>query len=216
MRILLVDDHALFRRGMRELLSEHGLEIAGEASNGEMGVRLARELRPEVVVMDLHMPVMGGVEATRAIVEERLGAKVIVLTMSVEDADVVEAIIAGAAGYLLKDADVEEIVAGIRAAADGASAIAPSAATALVQRVREREHEAEGGQATLEAAPVELSDREREVLKLVAEGLDNRAIGEQLHLSPSTVKTHISSIFEKLGVDSRVQAAVYAVRTGLA
>jgi DNA-binding NarL/FixJ family response regulator len=210
-RVLLAEDHALFRRGLRTLLAEHGFEVVGEAGNGAAAVRLTEELKPDIVVMDLHMPQMTGVEATREIMARGSGVRVIVLTISVTDADVLEAVLAGASGYLLKDAEVGEIVAGIRAAAGGGSMISPSAATALVDRVREQ-----GDPAIVVPEGVDLSEREREILRLIVDGSDNGQIAEQLHLSPSTVKNHISNILDKLGVEGRVQAAVYAVRSGLA
>jgi DNA-binding NarL/FixJ family response regulator len=211
LRVLLVEDHALFRRGLRRLLTEQGFEVTGEAGNGDAGVRLASELRPDVVVTDLHMPIMGGVELTRRISATADPPKVLVLTISDEDADVVEAILAGASGYLLKDAEPARIADAIRAAVSGDVTLAPGAAGALVDRVRSRRPAApppdDGG--------AELTEREREILELLVEGLDNTEIGRRLYLSPSTVKNHVSSVLAKLGVESRVQAAVHAVRSGL-
>ena len=207
-RVLLVEDHALFRRGLRRLLDESGFAVVGEASNGEAGVRLAEELAPDVVVMDLHMPIMGGVDATRRITEQASPPKVLMLTISVEDEDVVEAIVAGASGYLLKDADAEVIVTAVRDAADGHVAVSPEVAGALVHRVRDDAPHAGLGDVTF-------TDRELEVLRLLTEGMDNTDIAARLYISPSTVKNHVSSILEKLGVESRVQAAVHAVRAGL-
>ena len=138
MRLLLADDHTLFRRGLRELLEGYGFAVIGEAPNGSSAVRLARELRPDVTVMDLSMPGMGGVEATTAILEEDPGARILVLTISAEEEEVLDALLAGACGYLLKDAEVAEIVAGVRAAAAGDAMISPTVATRLVSRLREQ------------------------------------------------------------------------------
>ena len=207
-RVLLVEDHALFRRGLCRLLEEYGFEVVGEASNGEAGVRLALELAPDVVVMDLHMPIMDGVEATRTIRARPGAPHVLVLTMSLEDEDVVEAVVAGASGYLIKDADAEVIAGAVAAAAEGGVSISPAVAGSLVARVR-------AGTPQPVAAEVTFTDREREVLRLLTEGLDNPEIAARLYVSPSTVKNHVSSILEKLGVDSRVQAAVRAARAGI-
>jgi len=207
-RVLLVDDHTLFRRGLRRLLAEYDFEVVGEASNGEAGVRLAEELDPDVVVMDLHMPIMNGVDATRRITEQPGAPKVLVLTISLDDADVLEAVHAGASGYLIKDADPEVIAGGVREAAAGGSSIAPSAAGVLVERVRE-------DRPAPDVAEVEFTERELDVLRLLAEGLENADIAARLYVSPSTVKNHVSSILDKLGVESRVQAAVHAVRAGI-
>jgi DNA-binding NarL/FixJ family response regulator len=207
--VVLVDDHALFRRGLCELLVEHGFSVVGEASNGAAGVRLVAELRPDVVLMDLEMPGMDGQQATRAIAEQGLGARVLVMTISVSDEDVLAAITAGAAGYLLKDAEVAEIVAGVRAAAAGDSRISPAMITAVVDRLRQHERSARRERPAPAAA---LTERELEVLGLVVEGFDNGEIAAMLHLSPSTVKHHVTGMLEKLGVANRVQAAVYGVR----
>jgi DNA-binding NarL/FixJ family response regulator len=210
--VLLVDDHALFRRGLRELLGEHGFSVVGEASNGASGVRLAAELRPDVVLMDLDMPGMDGQRATRAIVELELPCRVLVLTISVANEDLLAAITAGAAGYLLKDADVAEMIAGVRAAATGESRISPAMMSSVVQRLRGRERSAITGPAGVAPA---LTARERDVLRLVAEGRDNSEMAAELHLSGSTVKRHVANLMEKLGVANRVQVAVYGVRHGL-
>ncbi len=210
LRVLLIEDHTLFRRGLRRLLEEHGFDVAGEASNGEAGVRLAAELRPDVVVTDLHMPIMGGVDVTRHIATTSPAPPVLVLTISDSDEDVVEAVLAGASGYLLKDAEPDVIASAIRGAAAGDVTIAPEATGALVDRVRNQ------AQPPEESPPaVDLSEREREILTLVVQGLDNGQIARRLFLSPSTVKNHVSSVLTKLGVESRVQAAVLAVRSGL-
>ena len=212
-RILLVDDHDLFRTGLRNLLEEEGgVQIAGEATNGAEAVQLARELAPDVVVMDLNMPSMSGVEATRHITNLSPLTKVIVLTISEEDADVLDAIVAGACGYLLKDSSITDVIAGIQAAAVNQSLISPGIASKVLQRVRATTEDTE----MADAIRAELSDREIEVLKLIANGKDNAQIAAELVISPKTVKNHISNILMKLQIQNRIQAAVYAVRSGIA
>ena len=208
-RVLVVDDHDLFRRGLRDLLEEQGIRVVGEASNGEDAVRLAAHARPDVIVMDLHMPRMGGLEATRRLVETVPETKVLVLTISATDADVIEAVAAGASGYILKDASIEEIAAGVRAAAGGEEAVlSPKVAPGLLEHVRDASVERRDQVA-------ELSDRELEILRLLAGGLDNEEIASELVISPRTARNHVSSILRKLELENRVQAAVYAVRIGL-
>jgi len=211
LRVLLVDDHDLFRTGLRNLLEEQGLEIVGEAATGAEAIGHVRELTPDVVVMDLNMPSMGGVEATRHIAEVSPLTRVVMLTISDEDNDVMDAILAGACGYLLKDASIQELVSGIRSAARGESLISPHIAAKVLQRIR-----ATSAQPEIEQLiRAELSDREIEVLKLIANGKDNAVIAAELHISPKTVKNHISNILMKLQIDNRIQAAVYAVRSGI-
>ncbi|MDX6480861.1 MAG: hypothetical protein QOG85_1371 [Gaiellaceae bacterium] len=211
LRVLLVDDHDLFRTGLRNLLEEQGLDIVGEAATGSEAVAHVGDLSPDVVVMDLNMPAMGGVEATRHIAEIAPLTRVLVLTISDEDSDVTDAILAGACGYLLKDASIQELVAGIRAAARGEALISPHIAGKVLQRIRATSTNT--GIETL--IRTELSDREIEVLKLIANGKDNAVIAGELHISPKTVKNHISNILMKLQIDNRIQAAVYAVRSGI-
>jgi len=211
LRVLLVDDHDLFRTGLRNLLEEQGLDIVGEAATGGEAVAHVGELSPDVVVMDLNMPSMGGVEATRHITEVAPLTRVLMLTISDEDSDVTDAILAGACGYLLKNSSIHELVAGIRAAARGEALISPHIAEKVLQRVR-----ATSAHSGIEALiRTELSDREIEVLKLIANGQDNSVIAAELHISPKTVKNHISNILMKLQIDNRIQAAVYAVRSGI-
>ncbi len=213
LRILLVDDHDLFRTGLKNLLAgEDGIAVVGEAGNGVDAVRLVRELAPDVVVMDLNMPTMSGVEATRHITALSPLTRVIVLTISEEDTDVMDAVVAGACGYLLKDASITDVVAGIRSAAVGASLISPTIASKVLQRVRASTADSD----MADAIRAELSDRELEVLKLIANGKDNAQIAAELVISPKTVKNHISNILMKLQIQNRIQAAVYAVRSGLA
>jgi DNA-binding NarL/FixJ family response regulator len=210
-RVVLVDDHDLFRGGLRDLLEAAGLTVVGEASDGEGGVRAVATLAPDVVVMDLNMPGITGVDATKQILEQAPLARVIVLTISAEDSDVMDAMMAGACGYLLKDASVEELVAGVRAAAAGESSISPRIATKVLARLRHDAGERE------EAARINtgLSEREIEVLRLLAEGKGNSEIAQELFISPKTVKNHIASILMKLQIENRIQAAVFAVRSGI-
>ncbi len=210
-RVLLVDDHDLFRTGLRNLLEEQGVTIVGEAAAGADALRAVREHAPDVVVMDLNMPGMSGVEATRHIVAIAPLTRVLVLTISDQDGDVMDAIMAGACGYLLKDASIQELMRGIRAAAVGESLISPNIAGKVLQRLR-----AASTQPDIERTiRAELSDREIEVLKLIANGKDNAQIAAELHISPKTVKNHISNILMKLQIDNRIQAAVYAVKSGI-
>jgi DNA-binding NarL/FixJ family response regulator len=206
-----VDDHDLFRTGLRNLLEEQGIQVVGEASAGNDAIRSVRELAPDVVVMDLNMPGMSGVEATRQITGIAPLTRVLVLTISDQDSDVLDAILAGACGYLLKDSSIQELMAGIRAASVGESLISPSIAAKVLQRVRATSSVS----AIAETIRAELSDREIEVLKLIANGKDNAMIAGELHISPKTVKNHISNILMKLQIDNRIQAAVYAVKSGI-
>jgi DNA-binding NarL/FixJ family response regulator len=212
LRVLIVDDHDLFRSGLRNLLEvEEGIDIIGEAAGGQEAVRIVQELAPDVVVMDLNMPGMGGVEATRHITSTAPLTRVVMLTISDQDNDVIDAILAGACGYLLKDSSIQDLMTGIRAAALGESLISPTIAAKVLQRLRASSKRPEI-ESTIRA---ELSDREIEVLKLIANGKDNAMIAAELHISPKTVKNHISNILMKLQIDNRIQAAVYAVRSGI-
>jgi DNA-binding NarL/FixJ family response regulator len=211
LRVLIVDDHDLFRTGLRNLLEEQGVLIVGEAAAGAEAVRIVRELAPDVVVMDLNMPGMGGIEATRHITAMATLTRVVMLTISEDDSDVMDAILAGACGYLLKDSSIQDLMTGIRAASRGESLISPNIAAKVLQRVRATSTQPEIAN-TIRA---ELSDREIEVLKLIANGKDNAVIAAELHISPKTVKNHISNILMKLQIDNRIQAAVYAVRSGI-
>jgi len=210
LRVLLVDDHDLFRTGLRNLLEEQGVQIVGEAANGKDAVRIVREVVPDVVVMDLNMPGMSGVEATREITSDAPLTRVVVLTISDQDQDVMDAIVAGACGYLVKDSSIQELMRGIRAAAVGESLISPPIASKVLQRMR-----AVTLDKGAEKIRAELSDRELEVLRLIANGKDNSHIADALHISPKTVKNHISNILMKLQIENRIQAAVYAVRSGI-
>jgi DNA-binding NarL/FixJ family response regulator len=210
LRVMLVDDHDLFRTGLRNLLEEQGVHIVAEASEGATALSLVQELAPDVVVMDLNMPGMNGIEATREIARLAPLTRVVVLTISDEDADVMDAILAGACGYLLKDSSIQDLMQGISAASVGEALISPHIAAKVLQRIR-----ASGIASDSEVPAPELSDRENEVLRLIANGKDNAEIARDLHISPKTVKNHISNILMKLQIENRIQAAVYAVRRGL-
>lgn len=207
--VFIVDDHSFFRAGLRSLLGEQGFEIVGEVPNGEAALPLIERRRPDVIVMDLAMPGMSGAEVTRRICQSGQAPAVLVLTVSTGQDDVIDALEAGAAGYLLKDAPADEIARAIHSALEGDTPISPRVARTLVERARGWSGGRAGGTRP------QLSDRELEVLRLVAEGMDNGAIAERLFLSSTTIKRHVSSIFAKLSVSNRVQAAIEAVRLGI-
>jgi len=208
--VFVVDDHGFFRAGMRSVLGEHGFPVVGEAPSGEAALPLIERRKPDVVVMDLSMPGMSGAETTREIMRRSPSTTVLVVTVSTGEADVLEALEAGAAGYLLKDSHPAELIGAIETAVNGETPLSPRIAKLVVQRARMAPT---GQAATVTAA--NLTERELEVLRLLADGLDNRQIGEALYLSPTTVKRHVSTIVVKLGVSNRVQAAIWAVRAGL-
>lgn len=203
-RILIVDDHTVVRQGLRMFLEmDPDLEIVGEANNGAKALDLARQLKPNVVMMDLLMPVMDGITAIGAIRRELPETEIIALTSVLEDDKVVGAIRAGAIGYLLKDTEPAELRQAVKAAAAGEVQLSPKAAARLLREVRVPE------------TPETLTERETDVLRLVAEGHSNKEIGYRLHISEATAKTHVANMMAKLGVSSRTQAALYAVRIGL-
>jgi len=203
-RVLITDDHSVVRQGLRMFLSlDPDIQVVGEAQDGQVALAMARELKPDVVLMDLLMPVMDGLESTRAIRTELPEVEVIALTSVLEGASVTGAVRAGAIGYLLKDTDAEELHRAIRGAAEGRVQLAPEAAARLMREVRAPEN------------PEALTDRETEVLRLLARGKANKQIASELFVEEKTVKAHVSSILRKLGVHSRTQAALHAVRTGL-
>jgi DNA-binding NarL/FixJ family response regulator len=210
-RVLLVDDHDLFRTGLRNLLEEQGVDVVAEAGTGMEAISLVRDHTPDVVVMDLNMPGITGVEATRQITSIAPLTRVLVLTISDQDGDVIDAIMAGACGYLLKDASIQELLRGIQSASVGESLISPHVAAKVLQRVRATSSQPE----IEETIRSELSEREIEVLKLIANGKENAEIAAELHISPKTVKNHISNILMKLQIQNRIQAAVFAVRSGI-
>jgi DNA-binding NarL/FixJ family response regulator len=203
-RIMIADDHAVVRQGLRMFLTlDPSLDIIGEVSNGKEALEMARDLKPDVVLMDLLMPVMDGIEATAAIKRELPDTEVIALTSVLEDASVIGAIRAGALGYLLKDTKAEDLIQAIKAAYEGQVQLSPQAAARLMREVRAPE------------SPEALTERETEVLRLLAQGHSNKEIAQLLTIGEKTVKTHVSSILAKLNVSSRTQAALYAVRIGL-
>lgn len=211
-RVLIVDDHDLFRSGLASLLdAQSDIEVVAHASGGRMGVRLADELRPDVVLMDVRMPDIAGPEATRAILGRNPGARVVALSVASEDSDVASAVAAGACGFVAKDTPIDGIAVAIRAAAQGAAWLSPRAAEVVLGRVRRDDAEPEPDSAAIE----ELSSRELDVLRLIARGMENSEIAAALGISPRTAKNHVSNILTKLGLPSRVQAAIYAVRRGV-
>jgi DNA-binding NarL/FixJ family response regulator len=212
MRVLVVDDHDLFRAGLARLLAlQPGMEVVAQASSGRMGVRLAEELHPDVVLMDLRMPDLDGSEATRAILDSQPSARVVALSVSVEEVDVAAAMQAGACGFLVKDAPIDEVVVAVRAAAQGATWLSSRAAEVVLRGLRRAAPEPDVGLVSVK----QISPRELEVLRLIARGMENAEIGETLSISPRTAKNHVSSILAKLRLPGRVQAATYAVRHGL-
>ncbi len=230
---MIADDHRIFRDGLRGTLEDAGLRVVGEASDGGEAVALARELAPDVLVLDLNMPGVSGLDALRQIARRGPDVQTVVLTVSAEDRDVLDALAAGACGYLMKDSRVDQLAAAIEQAAEGHMVLSSGVARALRAHLRAgAEREAAGAQEgsrgagkttngagreahEQEPAAPALTPREVEVLQLIVEGADNVAIGVALSISPHTVKQYVTNIFEKLGVRSRVQAAVYALRAGL-
>ncbi len=214
-RIVIADDHGMVRRGMRDFLELHDdLEVVGEAEDGARAVELAVALQPDVVVMDLLMPVQDGIAATAAIKAAAPAVEIVALTSFVEESRVVAAIEAGASGFLLKDADADDLAAAIRAAAAGEVHLDPAVAGIVARRMRERSGTGGGADPGADGA-ARLTAREREVLSGVARGLSNRAIADELGITERTARTHVSNILAKLGLASRTQAALFAVQHGL-
>ena len=206
-RVLIVDDHAVVREGLRTYLGlQDGIEVAGEAPNGREAVAEAERLRPDVILMDLEMPELDGVGAMRELSRRGVESRVIVLTSFSDERRLLPAIQAGAAGYLLKDAEPREVLRAVRAAHEGEALLAPAVAARLVAAIAEP--------AAGTPAP-RLTRREQEVLELIAGGLSNKLIARRLGIAEKTVKTHVGHVLAKLGVSDRTQAALYAVRTGL-
>lgn len=209
-RLLLADDHRMLREGLRRSMVDEGFDVVGEAENGEEAVRLAEELQPDVVLMDVSMPEVDGVEATRAIVQLEDGPRVIMLTMHA-DADVLaDAIRAGASGYLVKDCSVDEVVEAVRLAANGETALSPQLAATMLDEVRRLEQPP----PTAEEDRV-ITKREEEVLQLIADGCSTPEVAARLYISQKTVKNHLASIYQKLDARDRTQAVLQAVRMGI-
>ena len=207
-RVLIADDHAIVRKGIRALLSEAGgFEVVGEAGNGQEAVLRAAETHPDVILMDLLMPVMDGIEATRQITSQQPKARILVLTSFAADNKVFPAIKAGASGYLLKDSSPDELVRAIRQVHRGEPSLHPTIARKLLQEIARP--------ADLQPAPEALTAREMAVLRSIAQGLSNQEIADQISVSEPTVRAHVSRILGKLHLASRTQAALYAVREGL-
>jgi DNA-binding NarL/FixJ family response regulator len=212
-RIVIADDHELFRRGLRMVLEdEEDIEVVGEAGDGEEVVDLATEAAPDVVVMDVRMPILSGIEATERIKEDLPTTKILMLTISDEEDDLYEAIKAGANGYLLKEISIDEIGNAVRSVNGGQSLISPSMASKLLNEFAAMVRKEEEKQQV--PAP-RLTPREMEVLEHVAKGMNNREIAKALFISENTVKNHVRNILEKLHLHSRMEAVVYAVRENL-
>jgi two-component system, NarL family, response regulator DegU len=207
-RLLLADDHRMLREGLRRTLEEEGLEVVGEAADGEEALRLAAKLRPDVVLMDVTMPVLDGVEATRQLHEHLPEIPVVILTMHADREVLARAIRAGAAGYLVKDCSTDEVVRTVRLAASGETALPPELAASMLAEAQRVDTPAE------ELEPI-ISRREEEVLQLVADGLSTSEVAAKLYISIKTVKNHLASIYEKLDSRDRTQAVLRAVRMGI-
>lgn len=208
-RVMLVDDHALIREGLAKILAlEKGFALVGEAADGEEAVRLAGVIQPDVILMDVNMPTLSGIEASRAIKERYPGIEIIALTIHDDEAYVSALIRAGASGYLLKDVSADELTKAIRRVCSGEAVLHPAISRKALQALRQEAAKASGQEAGL-------TPRELEVLALVVQGADNRSVASTLFISEKTVKNHLTSIFRKLGVHDRTQAALYAVKQKL-
>ena len=208
-RVLLADDHRMLREGLRRSLTEEGFDIVGEAENGEQAVRLATELQPDVVLMDVSMPELDGVEATKVIRQEPGAPQVIMLTMHADREVLADAIRAGASGYLVKDCSTEEVAEAVRMAVQGDTALSPQLAATMLDEVRRLD---------VPDSPEEdrvITKREEEVLQLIADGCSTPEVADQLYISQKTVKNHLASIYQKLDARDRTQAVLQAVRMGI-
>lgn len=211
-RILIADDHTMVRQGLTQICdAEPDFLVVGQAANGQEAAQMVDLVDPDVVIMDINMPILDGVQATRHITEQHPDVRVIILTMYRQDQHVFEAIKAGARAYLLKDADSDELLRAIRAVAGGEALLDPSIAMKMMEEFRRLQQEPTGDDGI-----THLSDRELEILRLVAQGLENSDIGERLGLSEKTIRNRLTVIFEKLQVNNRIQATLYALRQGLA
>lgn len=209
-QVLVADDHALFRRGLNIVLAEEDdINVVGEAHDGREAVEMAEELVPDVVLMDVRMPELSGIEAASEIRDLAPNTRILMLTVSDEEEDLFDALKAGAAGYLLKEISIEEVADAIRQVHRGQSLISPSMAAKLINEFTSLSRRAE---EKTQFAPPKLTDREHQVLQYVAQGMSNREIAEKLFISENTVKNHVRNILEKLHLHSRMEAVVYAVR----
>jgi DNA-binding NarL/FixJ family response regulator len=207
-RLLLADDHRMLREGLRRTMEEEGLEVVGEAADGEEALRLAAKLRPDIILMDVTMPILDGVEATRQLHEHLPEIPVVILTMHADREVLARAIRAGACGYLVKDCSTDEVVRTVRLAASGETALSPELAASMLAEAQRADTPAE------ELEPI-ISKREEEVLQLVADGLSTSEVAAKLYISIKTVKNHLASIYEKLDSRDRTQAVLRAVRMGI-
>lgn len=205
-RLLLADDHTMLREGLRRSMEGEGFDVVGEASDGDEAVRMAEEFHPDVVLMDVSMPVMDGIEATRLLKERLAGTQVVMLTMHADEDLIVKAVRAGAAGYLVKDCTTDEVARTVRMAANGETAISPELAESMLDQAQALDH--------AQAEEI-ISKREIEVLQLIAEGASTPEVGERLYISVKTVKNHLASIYQKLDSRDRTQAVVRAVKMGI-
>jgi DNA-binding NarL/FixJ family response regulator len=208
-RILVVDDHDVYRRGLVRMLTEEGLEIIDEARDAAGAIALAARLRPDAIIMDLSLPGKSGIEATREIVAAQSDVRVVILSLLGEEDQVVEALLAGAAGYVLKSDPLEKLIDTVHAAASGEAIIPPRVGERLLNQLRGRPAQRSP------RPPAQLTDRERDVLRRMVPGKENAAIAKELGISPNTVKNHAASIYDKLGVDNRLQAVIRAMEHGL-
>jgi two-component system, NarL family, response regulator DegU len=208
-RVLLADDHRMLREGLRRSLTEEGFDIVGEAENGEQAIRLAEDLKPDVVLMDVSMPELDGVEATRAIRQAPDAPQVIMLTMHADKEVLAEAIRAGASGYLVKDCSTEEVAEAVRMAVQGDTALSPQLAATMLDEVRRLDVPDTSDDDRV------ITKREEEVLQLIADGCSTPEVAEQLYISQKTVKNHLASIYQKLDARDRTQAVLQAVRMGI-
>lgn len=210
LRIVVIDDHTLFREGLQSLLSRHGIEVVASVSDGQEGIRQAQELKPDIVLLDMRMPGMSGLEVLKQLQQYNFKSPVVMLTTSGDEHDLVEALRNGAKGYLLKDMEPDNVVAALREIVHGETVVAPNLAQILAKVVK--------GEYPLEPEPSPLDDltpREHQILSLLAEGQSNKVIARNLGISDGTVKLHVKAILRKLNIHSRVEAAVIAVEHGL-
>jgi two-component system response regulator DegU len=208
-RLLLADDHRMLREGLHRSMTDEGFDVVGEASDGLEAVKLAEELAPDVILMDVSMPEMDGVEAARRVHEAQPDVRIVMLTMHADASVVAEAIRAGAAGYLVKDCSTEEIASAVRMAASGDTALSPQLASSMLDELRRLDRASETAEDRV------ITRREEEVLQLIADGCSTPEVGEKLYISQKTVKNHLASIYQKLDARDRTQAVVQAVRMGI-